>query len=76
MLVTRLRVARESTFFSSSYGSVQKADCPSFVNTYYDVNAEEAYLPKHTPGVLTCAMYSKCVGATLDSMSNFGGEHS
>ncbi|KAK4686554.1 hypothetical protein P7C73_g3571, partial [Tremellales sp. Uapishka_1] len=43
-----------------------------FVNTYYDVNASEADLPKHTPGVLTCAMYSTCVGT--DEASNWGGQ--
>jgi len=43
-----------------------------FVNTYYDVNAQEADLPKHTPGVLTCAMFSQCVGT--DKNNNFGGQ--
>ncbi|WWC57638.1 uncharacterized protein I303_100170 [Kwoniella dejecticola CBS 10117] len=43
-----------------------------FVNTYYDVNAQEAYLPKHTPGVLTCAMFSACVGT--DKNDNWGGQ--
>jgi hypothetical protein len=43
-----------------------------FVNTYYDTNAEEADLPKHAPGVLTCAMFSKCV--STDQNDNFGGQ--
>ncbi|WRT63259.1 uncharacterized protein IL334_000162 [Kwoniella shivajii] len=43
-----------------------------FVNTYYDVNEEENYLPKHTDGVLTCAMYSTCV--STDNNDNWGGQ--
>lgn len=43
-----------------------------FVNTYYDVNDTEEFLPKHTPGVLTCAMFSKCVGT--EKNDNFGGQ--
>jgi hypothetical protein len=43
-----------------------------FVNTYYDTNDEEADLPKHAPGVLTCAMFSKCVGT--EQNDNFGGQ--
>lgn len=44
----------------------------TFVNTYYDTNDEENYLPKHAPGVLTCAMFSKCVGT--EQNDNFGGQ--
>jgi hypothetical protein len=43
-----------------------------FVNTYYDTNAEEEDVPKHAPGVLTCAMFSKCVGT--EQNNNFGGQ--
>ena len=43
-----------------------------FVNTYYDTNDEENYLPKHAPGVLTCAIFSKCV--STDQNDNFGGQ--
>lgn len=43
-----------------------------FVNTYYDFNEDEDYLPKHAPGVLTCAMFSKCVGT--EKNDNFGGQ--
>ncbi|WVW81319.1 hypothetical protein I302_103310 [Kwoniella bestiolae CBS 10118] len=43
-----------------------------FVNTYYDVNEEENYLPKHTDGVLTCAMFSTCV--STDQNDNWGGQ--
>ncbi|WVQ64354.1 hypothetical protein V866_004402 [Kwoniella sp. B9012] len=43
-----------------------------FVNTYYDVNEEENYLPKHTDGVLTCAMFSTCVSS--DNNDNWGGQ--
>ncbi|KAK8844718.1 hypothetical protein IAR55_006568 [Kwoniella newhampshirensis] len=44
----------------------------TFVNTYYDVNEEENYLPKHADGVLTCSMYSSCVGT--EKNDNFGGQ--
>jgi hypothetical protein len=44
----------------------------TFVNTYYDFNEDEDYLPKHAPGVLTCAMFSKCVGT--EKNDNFGGQ--
>jgi len=43
-----------------------------FVNTYYDTNASEENIPKHAPGVLTCAMFSKCVGT--EQNNNFGGQ--
>ncbi|WVF66598.1 hypothetical protein IAT40_001338 [Kwoniella sp. CBS 6097] len=43
-----------------------------FVNTYYDVNEEENYLPKHADGVLTCAMFSSCV--STDKNDNWGGQ--
>ncbi|WVQ81685.1 hypothetical protein IAT38_003810 [Cryptococcus sp. DSM 104549] len=43
-----------------------------FVNTYYDVNEEENYLPKHADGVLTCSMYSTCVGT--EKNDNWGGQ--
>ena len=43
-----------------------------FVNTYIDRNDDEAYLPKHTPGVYTCAMYSQCVGT--EKNDNWGGQ--
>ncbi|WVQ94210.1 hypothetical protein IAU59_001288 [Kwoniella sp. CBS 9459] len=43
-----------------------------FVNTYYDVNEEENYLPKHADGVLTCAMFSTCV--STDKNDNWGGQ--
>jgi hypothetical protein len=42
------------------------------VNTYYDENDTETDLPKHTPGVLTCAMFSTCVGT--DKNNNWGGQ--
>ncbi|WVQ72978.1 hypothetical protein IAR50_002541 [Cryptococcus sp. DSM 104548] len=43
-----------------------------FVNTYYDVNEQENYLPKHSDGVLTCSMYSTCVGT--EKNDNWGGQ--
>ncbi|WVR03137.1 hypothetical protein IAU60_000127 [Kwoniella sp. DSM 27419] len=43
-----------------------------FVNTYIDRNDQEAYLPKHTPGMITCAMFSQCVGT--DKNNNWGGQ--
>ena len=43
-----------------------------FVNSYIDRNDDEAYLPKHTPGVYTCSMYSKCVGT--EKNNNWGGQ--
>ncbi|OCF34829.1 hypothetical protein I317_04029 [Kwoniella heveanensis CBS 569] len=43
-----------------------------FVNTYYDYNEEENYLPKHADGVLTCAMFSTCV--STDNNDNWGGQ--
>ena len=43
-----------------------------FVNSYYDENDTEEYLPKHTPGVLTCAMFSSCVGT--QNNNNWGGQ--
>ena len=43
-----------------------------FVNTYYDTNADQEDVPKHAPGVLTCAMFSKCVGT--EQNNNFGGQ--
>ncbi|WWD22728.1 hypothetical protein CI109_107221 [Kwoniella shandongensis] len=43
-----------------------------FVNSYFDRNDEEAYLPKHTPGLITCAMFSTCVGT--EKNDNFGGQ--
>jgi hypothetical protein len=43
-----------------------------FVNTYYDVNEQENYLPKHADGVLTCAMFSTCVSTSKND--NWGGQ--
>ena len=43
-----------------------------FVNSYIDRNDQEADLPKHTPGVYTCAMFSKCVGTERND--NWGGQ--
>lgn len=43
-----------------------------FVNTYYDTNPTETDLPKHAPGVFTCAMFSSCV--STDENSNWGGQ--
>lgn len=44
-----------------------------FTNTYYDTEEDEELLPKHAPGVLTWAMFSKCVGT--EKNDNFGGQH-
>ena len=40
-----------------------------FVNTYYDTNDEENYLPKHAPGVLTCAMFPSVSAPTRTTTS-------
>lgn len=44
-----------------------------FVNSYYDVEDDETFLPKHTPGVLTCAMCSSCVPTSNNN--NWGGQN-
>lgn len=49
-----------------------KIDKCVFVNTYFDHFDLEADLPKHTPGMLTCAMFSACVGT--DKNDNWGGQ--
>ncbi|WWC90149.1 uncharacterized protein L201_005082 [Kwoniella dendrophila CBS 6074] len=61
-----------STSVDDCLAACDKIEGCVFVNTYYDVNEEENYLPKHTDGVLTCAMFSQCV--STDKNDNWGGQ--